>query len=619
MSPSREADNLTLWKNYRRKVNKMDIVERNNIEEKYTWDLSSMFESDEAFEKALDEAAAYIPKIKEYEGKVVKNAETLLSYLKLNDEVKILLSKISNYAQRKSDEDTRVAKYQDYTNKSMSLYVSVDAASAWFIPELLTLSDEEIESFYKECGELELYRRKLSQIFAQRAHTLSPKEEELLAAAGEMASQAETTYSMFADADLKFSDAVDSLGNKHAVTHGSFVPLEMSSDRVLRKSAYESLYGTYQNFRNTCAATLSSQVKQLKFFADARKYNNTLEAALDDTEVPTEVYTNLIEAVHSGMGSMYKYVKLRKKLLEVDELHFYDIYAPIISDVDMHFTYEEACELILKALEPMGEDYLAIVKKGLNERWIDVYENPGKRSGAYSAGGYGMNPNILLNFHGTLNDVFTLIHEMGHSVHTYLSSHNQPPVYSDYVIFVAEVASTCNEALLMQYLLKTTEDKKQKAYILNHFLEQFKSTLYRQCMFAEFELEINKLNERGEGVTADACTNIYRDLQKLYFGDEIVIDDEISHEWARIPHFYYNYYVYQYSTGFAAAMALSQRILTMGEPAVKDYIGFLSGGSSKTPIELLRGAGVDMASPEPVLSAIKVFDGLIDEMNELAE
>ncbi len=597
----------------------MDILERKDIEEKYRWDLSSMFESDEAFEKALDEGAAYVSKIGEFEGKVTKSPENLLSYLKLDDEINILLSKIMNYAQRRSDEDTRVAKYQDYTNRSMSLAVSLSAASAWFTPELLTLTDAEMEAFYVVCPDLELYRRSLSQIFAQRAHTLSPSEEKLLAAAGEMASAPESTYSMFADADLKFADAVDSEGKTYTVTHGSFVPLEMSSDRELRKSAYKSLYGTYMNFRNTCAATLSAQVKQLKFFADARKYGTTLEAALDDTEVPTEVYTNLIEAVHSGMDSMYKYVSLRKKLLGVDELHFYDIYAPIISDVDMHFTYEEACELILKALEPMGEEYLSIVKKGLSERWIDVFENPGKRSGAYSAGGYGMNPNILLNFHGTLNDVFTLIHEMGHSVHTYLSSHNQPPVYSDYVIFVAEVASTCNEALLMQYLLKTTEDKKQRAYILNHFLEQFKSTLYRQCMFAEFELEINKLNEKGEGVTADACTEIYRNLQKLYFGDGIVIDDEISHEWARIPHFYYNYYVYQYSTGFAAAMALSQRILTLGEPAVKDYIGFLSGGSSKTPIELLRGAGVDMASPEPVLSAIKVFDGLIDEMNEIAE
>ncbi len=597
----------------------MDILERKDIEEKYRWDLSSMFISDEAFEKALDEGAAYVSKIGEFEGKVTKSPENLLSYLKLDDEINILLSKIMNYAQRRSDEDTRVAKYQDYTNRSMSLAVSLSAASAWFTPELLTLTDAEMEAFYEVCPDLELYRRSLSQIFAQRAHTLSPSEEKLLAAAGEMASAPESTYSMFADADLKFADAVDSEGKTYTVTHGSFVPLEMSSDRELRKSAYKSLYGTYMNFRNTCAATLSAQVKQLKFFADARRYDTTLEAALDDTEVPTEVYTNLIEAVHSGMNSMYKYVSLRKKLLGVDELHFYDIYAPIISDVDMHFTYEEACELILKALEPMGEEYLSIVKKGLSERWIDVYENPGKRSGAYSAGGYGMNPNILLNFHGTLNDVFTLIHEMGHSVHTYLSSHNQPPVYSDYVIFVAEVASTCNEALLMQYLLKTTEDKKQRAYILNHFLEQFKSTLYRQCMFAEFELEINKLNEKGEGVTADACTEIYRNLQKLYFGDGIVIDDEISHEWARIPHFYYNYYVYQYSTGFAAAMALSQRILTMGEPAVKDYIGFLSGGSSKTPIELLRGAGVDMASPEPVLSAIKVFDGLIDEMNEIAE
>ncbi|MDO4459291.1 MAG: oligoendopeptidase F [Clostridia bacterium] len=597
----------------------MEIKERKDIEEKYLWDLSSMFESDEAFEKALDDAKAYLPRIAEFEGEISKSSEKLLEFLQLDDEIGILLGRIMNYAQRKCDEDTRIAKYQDYSAKAMTFAVSLQSACAWFTPEILSLTDEQIEAFYKECPELELYRRSLETVFAQRGHTLSAKEEQLLAAAGEMASAAENIYSMFGDADLAFEDATDSEGNTHSVTHGSYGPLMMSADRELRRSAYESMYKSCRQFRNTTAATLSAQVKSLKFYADARKYNSTLEAALSATEVPTEVYTNLIEAVHSGMEPMYKYVKLRKKMLGVDELHFYDIYAPMVSDVDMHFTYEEACDIIIKALEPMGEEYLNIVKEGLNSRWIDVYENKGKRSGAYSAGGYGMNPNILLNFHGTLSDVFTLIHEMGHSLHTYLSSHTQPPVYSNYVIFVAEVASTCNEALLMQYLLKTTEDKKQKAYILNHFLEQFKSTLYRQTMFAEFELKVNQLNEAGEGVTADACTEIYRDLQKLYFGDDIVIDDNIAHEWTRIPHFYYNYYVYQYSTGFAAAMALSQRILTMGEPAVKDYIGFLSGGCSKKPIDLLRGAGVDMASPQPVLDAIKVFEGLIDEFESLSE
>ena len=595
----------------------MEILDRSQREEKYLWDLSSMFVSDEAFEKCLEESRDFIEKTETYRGKITSTPQNLLEYLKLSDEIGVVMSRLFNYAQRKSDEDTRIAKYQDYVNRVMSLYVSVSQASAWFTPELLTMSDEMMEQFYTAEPELELYRRILTRIFAQRCHTLSQAEEALLASAGEITQSPDNIYSLFSDADLTFPDAEDSEGNTHPVTHGSFVPLEMSADRKLRESAYRSLYGIYRQFRNTCAATLAAQVKQLKFYADARHYDTTLEAALDGNEVPVSVYTNLIEAVHNGMGPMYRYVELRKKLLGVDELHFYDIYTPIISDVDMHFTYEEACDIIVKALEPMGEEYLSIVKKGLSERWIDVYENPGKRSGAYSSGGYGMNPNILLNFQGTLDDVFTLIHEMGHSLHTYLSSHNQPSCYSDYVIFVAEVASTCNEALLMQYLLKVTEDKNEKLYILNHFLEQFKSTLYRQCMFAEFELKVNQLNESGAAVTADACTEIYRDLQKLYFGDDIVIDDEIAHEWARIPHFYYNYYVYQYSTGFAAAMVLSQKILTGGRKAVEDYIGFLSGGSSKTPIDLLKGAGVDMSSPEPVIDAIKIFDGLIDEVNEL--
>ena len=387
----------------------------------------------------------------------------------------------------------------------------------------------------------------------------------------------------------------------------------MSSDRALRMSAFKSVYGTYGQFRNTFAATLAAQAKQLKFYTDVRRYGSALEYCLDHTEVPTEVYTNLISTVHKNLPAMHRYVKMRKEALGVDELHFYDLYVPLVEDVEMDFTYEQACELILKALEPMGEDYLALVRKGLSERWIDVYETPGKRSGGYSAGGYGMHPVILLNFQGKLDDVYTLIHEMGHSIHTYLSSHNQPPVYSDYVIFVAEVASTCNEALLTRYLLKTETDPKRRAYILNHFLEQFRGTMYRQTMFAEFELEVNEMAARGEGITADALCEKYRQLNELYFGPDIVVDDEIALEWARIPHFYYQYYVYQYATGFAAAIALSNRILDEGASAVEDYLGFLKGGSSKPPIELLRGAGVDMASAQPIDDALALFDHLLDQ------
>ena len=597
----------------------MEVKSRDEIEAKYHWDLASIYATDEAFLQALEQAKQYPAQCAAYQGKVSQSPQELLAFLRLDDQVTIELSRLLNYAQRKSDEDTRVSKYQDFASQAMSLYVSVSSACAWFTPELLSLDEQTMEDFYQQCPELELYRRNLDRIFRRKEHTLSPAEEALLASAGEMAAQPDNIYSMFADADLTFADAVDSQGEKHLVTHGTFVPLLYSQDRVLRKSAFESCYAGYGQFRNTCAATLNAQTKQLKFFADARKYPNTLAAALDATEVPVEVYTNLIDAVHRNFPAMHKYTRLRRKLLGVDELHFYDLYVPMVGDVDMHFTYEEACDLILKALEPMGEEYCSIVRQGLVQRWIDVYENPGKRSGAYSAGGYSMHPFILLNFQGTLNDVFTLIHEMGHSMHTYLSCANQPSCYSDYVIFVAEVASTCNEALLMQYLLKTTTDKRQRAYLINYFLEQFRTTLYRQTMFAEFELEVNRMTERGEGLTADALCAIYRKLNADYFGPDIVVDEEISLEWARIPHFYYNYYVYQYSTGYAAAIALSQKILQEGKPAVEHYLNFLKGGCSKPPIDLLRGAGVDMATAQPIDEALKLFDGLLDEMDELVK
>ena len=498
----------------------MEVKNRDEIPEQYHWDLASIFATDEVFLSALEEAKAYPGKCAAYQGKISQSAQELLAYLRLDDEINVAMGRIFNYAQRKCDEDTRVSKYQDFVSQAMSVYVAISSASAWFTPELLSLSEAQMAAFYAECPELELYRRNLDRVFRRRAHTLSPAEEALLASAGDMASQPDNIYSMFGDADLTFPDAVDAEGEKHPLTHGTFVPLLYSQDRVLRKSAFDAFYSVMRQFRNTCAAILNAQTKQLKFFADARKYPSTLAAALDTTEVPTEVYMNLVDAVRRNLPKMHKYTRLRRKLLGVDELHFYDLYVPIVGDVDMHFTYEEACDLILKALEPMGEDYCNIVRQGLKQRWIDVYENPGKRSGAYSAGGYSMHPFILLNFQGTLNDVFTLIHEMGHSMHTYLSCANQPSCYSEYVIFVAEVASTCNEALLMQYLLKNTTDKRERAYLINYFLEQFRTTLYRQTMFAEFELKANQMTERGEGLTADALCDIYRQLNADYFGPD---------------------------------------------------------------------------------------------------
>ena len=587
---------------------------REEIEERYKWDLSSMFVNDGAFEEALEAAKSMPARFSEYQGKACKSAGKLLEFLKYDDEAGIALGKLMNYAQRKLDEDTRVSKYQSYAAQVMSLYTDIAASSAWFTAELMQLSEQDMEGYYTVEPGLELYRRVLDREFRMRPHTLSPAEELIMARAGDTAASPEHIYSLFNDADLAFDDAVDEAGQAHPVTHGSYIPLMMSPDRTLRRSAFTSLYAQYEQFRNSCAAMLGAQVKQLKFVADCRKYDSTLAMCLDHTEVPTSVYTNLIKAMHDKIGAMHRYIELRKKALGLDELHFYDLYVPIVEDVEMKFTYEQACELICEALAPMGEDYLALVRKALDERWVDVFETPGKRSGAYSAGGYDMQPVILMNFQGELDDVFTLIHEMGHSIHTHLSCENQPACYADYVIFVAEVASTCNEALLTQHLLKTRTDPAERAYVLNHFLEQFRGTMYRQTMFAEFELFANELEAQGVGCTADALCEKYQQLNAEYFGDGIVLDDEIAVEWARIPHFYYNYYVYQYATGFAAAIALSQRILNEGEPAVADYLKFLSGGSSATPIELLRMAGVDMEKPDAVYAALDYFGQLVDEM-----
>ena len=588
-------------------------MERADIAEHYTWDLSSIFESDGAFLAELERAQAFPEQLAAFKG-TLASAGQLLSFLQLDDECDIALGKLYNYAARKSDEDTRNSTYQDFQAQVETLCVKAASACSWFSNELLALGAQAVEELYAAQPGLELYRRSLEQVFRRAPHVLGPAEEALLAAAQDLAGQPENTFSMLNDADMRFEDAVDSDGEAHPVTHGSYIPLLMSQDRTLRTSAYRSLYSAYGQFRNTSAAIMASQMKQLKFFADARRYSSTLEAALDANEVPVEVYTQLIEAVHANTAALHKYTALRKRVLGLDELRFYDLYVPMVAGVDMHFSYEEACELILKALAPLGEDYLDIVREGLSQRWVDVYETPGKRSGAYSAGGYGMHPVILMNFQGELDDVFTLVHEMGHSIHTYLSCANQPSRYADYVIFVAEVASTCNEALLMRYLLDHAGSAQEKAYLLNHFTEQFRGTLYRQTMFAEFELKVNELAATGAGITADALCEIYAQLNRTYFGDDVVVDEQIALEWSRIPHFYYRYYVYQYATGYAAAIALSKRILEEGAPAVADYKRFLSGGSSATPLELLRIAGVDMATPAPVTSALQLFDQLVDEL-----
>lgn len=594
------------------------IPVRSETDPKYTWALEDVYANNDLWKADLEKARALPEQLAAYKGHLGDSAQKLLEFLQLGDSISVLFDALYGYAQRRSDEDTANSLYQGMTSQAMSAMVAVDAASSFETPELLAIPDDTLEQFYKDEPALETYRLALTRIRNKRAHILSDAEEKLLASAGEMSQAPDSVYSVFADADLKFPAATDKDGKSHPVTHGTYIPLMHSADRVLRKSAFESLYSVYDQFRNTAAALLSAQVKQLKFYADARKYDSTLQASLDGNYVPTEVYTNLISAVHENMAPMYRYVDLRRKLLGVDELHMYDLYTPIVSDVDVDIPYEEAKQTVYDALACMGDDYRAILKEGFDNRWIDVYENVGKCSGAYSAG-LRKHPYVLLNYSGTLDSMFTLAHEMGHAIHSYLSNKHQPVAYSNYSIFVAEVASTCNEALLMQYLLKTTKDKKRRAYLINYFLEQFRTTLYRQTMFAEFELEINRRNERGESLTAESLNALYHELNHQYFGDGIVIDKEIDLEWARIPHFYYDYYVYQYATGYSAAIALSRRILKEGAPAVKDYIQFLSGGCSTDPISLLRGAGVDMASTTPIHEALQLFDELITEMEQLME
>ncbi len=592
------------------------VCARNEIDEKYKWAINDIYATDELWSEDLGRLKGYIQKLKDYQGRLCESADVLYDYMLMCDEITVLCDSLINYAQRKSDEDTTVSKYQNMIGQAMNVFMQIDSAGSFETPEIISIEQDKLDKMFAQKPELELYRRKIELMRYKKDHVLSQAEENLIALTSEMGESPENIFSMFSDADLKFPDAADESGKLHQVTHSTYIPLVQSSDRTLRKNAFESMYSTYDSFKNTCAATLSAQIKSVNFYSKARKYSSSLERSLSENEIPVEVYHNLIKAVHENLHYMYDYVALRKKLLGVEQLHFYDLYTPLVGDLDMKITFDQAKQTVLKALAPMGEDYLAIIKKGFENRWIDVFENKGKTSGAYSAGAR-VHPYVLLNHKDTLNCMFTLIHEMGHAVHSYLSNKNQPICYSDYSIFVAEVASTCNESLLIRYLLKNAKDKKEKAYLINYFLEMIRTTLYRQTMFAEFELKINELVADGNSLTADMLNSIYRDLNKLYFGDGIVLDEQISLEWARIPHFYYDYYVYQYATGIAAAIALSTRILKDGESAVKDYISFLSGGSSKDPISLLRGAGVDMATAKPINDALAEFGKMIKEMDSL--
>ena len=592
------------------------VLKRDQVPKEFTWDLSMIFENDEAWLEAFEALKPLPATLRAYEGRLGESAETLLSFLQLGDEVRLKLEKIYGYASLSADQDTADSKYQDFRGRAASLYAMIMGSVAFQAPEIISIPEEKLNAFYQEKPELLTYKRSIDVIRRRAAHTLSEKEETLLSNAAEITSAPQGINSLLHNADMKWAEVTDSKGNVYPLSNGSFTNLLESPDRDLREKVFKAYYKGIDAMKNTTAACLDGQFKGLVFYADARGYESTLEASLDETEVPVKVYHNLIQAVHENLESMYRYVRVRKKLLGVDELHMYDVYTPIIPDVAKKISYEEAKETVLKALSVLGEDYTDLLREGFENRWIDVYENVGKRSGAYSSGISHPHPYVLLNFKDNLDSMFTLAHEMGHSLHSWHSTKHQPVNTADYVIFVAEVASTVNEVLLMKYLLRNCTDKAERAYLVNHFLDSFKGTVYRQTMFAEFELMLGKMAEERRTLTADALCEKYLELNKLYFGPDMVSDPEIALEWARIPHFFYDYYVFQYATGFSAACAIADRILTEGAPAVADYKKFLSGGSSKDPISLLRIAGVDMETPDAVNSGLKLFAELVTEIEQ---
>ncbi|WP_217585922.1 oligoendopeptidase F [Lentibacillus saliphilus] len=595
-----------------------ELPKRDEIPVELTWDLEDIFPSDNAWEeefKALKEA---FPKIAEYQGKLGDSAETLLNVFQLQDQLSERLGKLFTYAHMRYDQDTTNGFYQSLNAQAESLLTLASSSMSFIVPEILDIDEADLHRFIEENDGLKQYQHMLDEINRQRPHVLSQKEEALLAQASEPMGSTSQTYMMLNNADLTFPTIKNDKGEDVELTHGRYIGFMESQNRDVREGAFKAMYDTYEKFKHTFASTLAGQVKASNFSAKVRNYDSARHAALDGNNIPEQVYDNLVEAVNERLPLLHRYAALRKKVLGVDALHMYDMYTPLIQDADMKIDYKKAQQYVVDGLAPLGQEYVDIVKEGYQNRWIDVMENKGKRSGAYSSGTYGTNPYILLNWQDTVNDMFTLAHELGHSVHSYYTRDAQPYRYGNYSIFVAEVASTTNEALLNEYMLNHLEDKQQKLYILNNFLEGFRGTVFRQTMFAEFEHEIHKQQQEGVALTADKLSEIYYNLNKKYFGEDVVSDDAIAMEWARIPHFYMNYYVYQYATGYSAATALAADILEGKEGAVDRYINdFLRAGSSDYPIEVLKKAGVDMTSKEPILAALDVFEKKLTEMEDM--
>lgn len=590
---------------------------RKDVPVEYTWRLEDIFATDEQWEQEFQQIQALLPKFSEYKGRLGESAQMLYEALQYRDHVFMRLGKLYAYAHMRHDEDTANSLYQGLETRAEGLYAEAGQATAFIVPEILAMDEDVLRTFLQQYEPLRLYAHELDEMNRQRPHVLSEKEEALLAQAAEVMNASSNTFGALNNADLRFPTITDENGEEVEVTHGRYIRFLESEDRRVRRDAFKAVYDTYRKYENTFASTLSGAVKRNNFFARVRNYRSAREAALSKNQIPETVYDNLIETIHRYLPLLHRYVQLRKRVLGLDELHMYDLYTPLVKQVDMKVTYEEAKDILLKGLTPLGDEYISIVKEGFDNRWVDVQETRGKRSGAYSSGAYGTNPYILMNWQDNVNNLFTLAHEFGHSVHSYYTRKFQPYPYGNYSIFVAEVASTCNEALLNDYLLKTIDDEKKKLYLLNHYLETFRGTVFRQTMFAEFEHMIHQMAQNGEALTAKVLTEKYYELNKTYFGDGVVIDEEIGLEWARIPHFYYNYYVYQYATGFSAATALSKQILEEGAPAVERYIEFLKAGSSDYPIEVLKKAGVDMTSPEPIEQACQVFEQKLQELEQL--
>lgn len=594
-----------------------NILLRSEINPADTWDLSHLYADEATYEKDFKEAEEHLETLSSYRGKISQSPLTLFQYLEDRDRWLLVIDRLYSYAFQFSDQDTTNTKAQAMKNQALGLYTRFSAAIAWEAPELLTLTPETLAAWFEEMPLLEYYRHYLEDTLRQKPHTLSSSEEELLSLSADMSYGPQTIFGMFNNADLRFPSIDDGNGNSVEITHGRYISLMESKNRQVRKDAFKALYHTYGNFKNTLAAAYSANVKKELFYTKARKYNSTMEAHLDAHNIPTSVYTQLIDTVHEFLPSMYRYVALRKKLLGVEELHMYDVYTPIIEYDSPEYAFDTAKKMVLEGLAPLEDDYLALLRQGFEDRWIDVYENKGKRSGAYSTCVYGHHPYVLLNYQGTLDNVFTLAHEMGHSLHSCYTNMNQSYVNSNYNIFVAEIASTCNEYILIHHLLKNAKSKEEKAYLLNHLMDQFKGTLFRQTMFAEFEMITHEMEAKGEALTCDALCDIYKDLNKLYFGPDMVVDEEIAMEWARIPHFYTPFYVYQYATGLSAAIAFGSRILSDEEDALFDYKRFLCGGCSMDCIDLLKSCGVDMTTSEPTRAALKVFDQYLTELENL--